>query len=61
MVEAGILHIKPVKIGIEGDLEVEVDFEGVKKDVQVVMNPTDALKEGEKVKPMNPEEDGDKK
>ena len=61
VVEAGILHIKPVKIGIEGDLEVEVDFEGVKKDVQVVMNPTDALKEGEKVKPMNPEEDGDKK
>lgn len=61
VVESGILHIRPVKTGIEGDLEVEVDFEGVKKDVQVVMNPTDALKEGEKVKPTNPEKDGDKK
>lgn len=59
-VENGILHIRPVKTGIEGDLELEVSFEGVKKDLPVVMNPTDALKEGDKVKPMDPEE-GDKK
>ncbi len=61
VVESGVLHIRPVKTGIEGDLEVEVDFEGVKKDAQVVMNPTDALKDGEKVTPSNPEKDGDKK
>lgn len=61
VVESGILHIRPVKTGIEGDLEVEVYFKGVKKDLEVVMNPTDALKEGEKVKSMNPEKDGDKK
>lgn len=60
-VESGIIRIRPVKTGIEGDLVVEVAFEGVKKDLPVVMNPTDALKEGDKVKPMDMEEVGKKK
>ncbi len=60
-VESGVIHIRPVKTGIEGDLELEVSFDGVKKDLPVVMNPTDALKEGDKVKPMDLKEVGDKK
>lgn len=60
-VEDGVVRIRPVKTGIEGDLELEVDFEGVRKDLPVILNPTDALKEGEKVKPLNPEEVGTKK
>lgn len=55
-VESGVVRIRPVKTGIEGDLELEVSFEGVKKDLPVILNPTDALKEGEKVKPMSQEE-----
>lgn len=60
-VEDGVLRVRPAKIGIEGDLDLEVAFEGICKDLPVIMNPTDALKEGDKVKPINPEEGGPKK
>lgn len=60
-VESGVVRIRPVTTGIEGDLELEVAFEGVRKDLPVILNPTDVLKEGDKVKPMNAEEVGPKK
>lgn len=61
VVADGVLQIKPVQTGIEGDLTLEVAFDGIRKDLEVVLNPTDALKEGDRVKVMNPEEAGDAK
>lgn len=50
MIEDNILKIKPVKTGIEGDLKLEISYDGIQKDQKVVLNPTGTLKEGERVK-----------
>lgn len=50
------IAIKPVKPGIEGDLDLEVAFEGAAAGIHVVLSPTDALKDGDKVRIMNLEE-----
>lgn len=59
-VESGVVRIRPITAGIEGDLALEVDFEGIKKDLPVILNPTDALKDGDKVTPVDQEGVGQK-
>ncbi len=56
IVQEGAIRIQPVKTGIEGDLNLEVLFEGARKDLEVVLNPTEALADGDRVKVMNGEE-----
>jgi len=60
VVEKGVLKEKKVTTGIEGDLDIEVQFDGVKKGTEVLMNPNDTYKDGDKVKTLPEAKDGGK-
>ncbi len=49
VVEEETIVIKPLEMGVEGDLFAEVTFEGIKEDAKVVMNPSDQLTDGDVV------------
>jgi len=49
VVEEETIVIKPLEMGVEGDLFAEVTFEGITEDAKVVMNPSDQLTDGDVV------------
>lgn len=58
-IEDGKIRIRNLTIGIEGDLELEADFEGVREGLPLLLNPTDAFKEGDAVRPLQLDKDGE--
>jgi hypothetical protein len=57
---AGIIHIKPVRIGRDFGKEVEI-LAGLEDSDRVVNNPRDSLLEGTKVRATQMQAPGDKK
>ncbi|RKD32352.1 efflux RND transporter periplasmic adaptor subunit [Thermohalobacter berrensis] len=52
-VENGVVKEVPVKVGIEGDLKVEIISEKIKEGDKIIFNPDETIKDGMKVNIIN--------